>query len=582
MTADQHAASDANEHLVWLGAPLVDLDAAGTVRGWSSGYALLDDGEVIEGLDVVRRLANHTHRIDDAVAETNGCFALVLVHAGGAVLATDRGGTTPIYTTRAGGRFVAGLDPWRVVDARGHDVAFDDGSVLDMLRLGYVAGNRTLVRGVDIVPSGTVLHVRRNDARAKRYWMFRPYPKDQRVESDAPLEVALRLNATAIVRMLGGRTAGVPLSGGLDTRIITTLLHNLGANVRAFTYGPAGDPEVEIGARVARAIGVEHETVPIDDRYLDDTFIADSTRAVGLTTRFTCGLGARHVDGGSFDVVVPGHGGCYSDYQLGVFNAPISTRKQAQRYVYWKHYQLDGADLLPGMLFDVDYDAMRWRSVEETMAEVDTRRDLVGETYRWSVENRQRKLIAMEQRIYERYGPWAFPLHDHRVTDFFLRSPRRLLASQRAYKQVARRIFSEYAPALLSIPRIGGSLQPSRKVQYSAAVLTATRPFSSILLPELHRRSHAYAASVPKPKGAESIRYWFHNDARARDFVLDRVGALDIPVLRRDALRDALLATDNDKLFVRTLAGALTVQAVAAQLRERTQPAADRTDAVAS
>jgi hypothetical protein len=333
---------------------------------------------------------------------------------------------------------------------------------------------------------------------------------------------------------------------------------------------------------VARTIGVEHEIVPIDEHYLDDAFIADSTRAVGLTTRFTCGLGARHVDGRSFDVVVPGHGGCYSDYQLGVFNAPISTRKQAQRYVYWKHYQLDADDALPARIFDVDYDSMRWRSVEETMAEVDPHCDLVGETYRWSVENRQRKLIAMEQRIYERYGPWLFPLHDHRVTDFFLRSPRRLLASQRAYKQVARRIFAEYAPALLSIPRIGGSLAPSRKVQYSAAVLTATRPVSSLLLPTLQRRSNSYAASAPKPKGAESIRYWFHNDARARDFVLDRVGALDIPVLRRDAFRDALLTADTDKLFVRTLAGALTVQAVSAELRARRQPPAARPDAVAS
>jgi hypothetical protein len=216
------------------------------------------------------------------------------------------------------------------------------------------------------------------------------------------------------------------------------------------------------------------------------------------------------------------------------------------------------------------------------MSELDLRGDVVGEMYRWSVENRQRKLIAMEQRTYERIGPWVFPLHDHRVTDFFLGAPRRLLASQRAYKQVAGRIFEQYAPGLAKIPRIGGGLAYDPKVALYAAVLTATRPVSGLLLPPLMRRSHAFDPSPAKPKGAESIRYWFNRDSSTRDYLLDRVAASDIPLLRRDVLRDALLDADNDKLFTRTLAGAITVQEVSGRLREMRTAPATRPDSVAS
>src|SRR3954453_17046746 len=137
-----------------------------------------------------------------------------------------------------------------------------------MLRLWYVAGDRTLVRNVHLVSSGTVVHVTDQRPVAKRYWMFRPYA--EKVETDAPLEAALRSNIEWVVRMLDGRVAGVPLSGGLDTRVITTLLQHSGADVRAFTYGPPGEPEVEVGASVANTLGVKHEIIPIDQHYLED------------------------------------------------------------------------------------------------------------------------------------------------------------------------------------------------------------------------------------------------------------------------------------------------------------------------
>jgi len=101
-------------------------------------------------------------------------------------------------------------------------------------------------------------------------------------------------------------------------------------------------------------------------------------------------------------------------------------------------------------------------------------------------------------------------------------------------------------------------------------------------LAPLMRRSHGFDPSPPKPKGAESIRYWFNRDPSTRDYLLDRVAAADIPLLRRDVLRDALLDADNDKLFTRTLAGAITVQEVESRLRGLRTAPSSRPDAVAS
>jgi hypothetical protein len=575
---------NANADVVWTGPPLHTLDGA---RGWAYGYAFTDDGGYIEDLDIARLLLRSRDRIGVAADNLNGCFAAALLTDDGAILVTDRDGSIPLYHGRTGQELVVSNDPWRVVDALPEPPALDDVAVLDMMRLGYVAGQRTLARGVSLMPPSTVWHVRRHRVQASRYWCFRVVPERAPVdESQAQLAAALGGMAGSIVTHLreSGRSSAMALSGGLDTRLLTALLvREHIEDFRAFSYGAVGDPEMATGARVAELLGVPHDAVELTPSYLNDAFIDGAVRTVGFTTRFTCGVGIRHYDGSAVDSFLTGHGGCFSDFNYGLLTAPIFTRNQARRYIYWRNYQLDAADAVPRRVFDLDYAKVKFESIDESLPALDRAADPIGEVYRWGLENRQRKLILMEHRLYEEQGRWFLPLHDHRITAYFMSAPREQLIGQRAYKNVADSVFRSLSPELASTPRVGGEMGHDPRMALVIEGARRLKWLASPLFPMLVRKSGAFHPTAPIPLGADPFRFWFHTDPAARDNMLERVDALDVPMVNNRGLRDALVAAQSDKIFMRMLPGAITVQAFSDLLKQRrtatTRPASEAASA---
>jgi hypothetical protein len=558
-----------NTDLVWLGPPL---EPIGDVRAWSVGYAYAADGYLEDG-DIARRFLRDQHRIEQVADELNGCFAAVIQTADGATVVGDRDGSYPLYYGRVDGRLVMSNDPWSVLDALGRPPELDDVAVLDMLRLGYVAGERTLARGVSIVAPSSVWRVKRHEVNAARYWHFNVVPKDAPTEaSEAQLAAALSGMAASIAGQLraSGRSAAMALSGGLDTRLLTALLVREKVEpFRAFSYGAPGDPEMEIGERVASLLGVPHDRVVLQPSYVNDSFIEGAVRSVGFTTRFTCGVGIRHYEGHDVDTFLTGHGGCFSDFNYGLLTAPLYTRDQARQYIYWRNYQLDASDDVPRRVLDIDYANVKFASIDETLPALDRDADPIGEIYRWGLENRQRKLILMEHRLYEEQGRWVLPIHDHRITAYFMSAPRRMLIGQRAYKDVSMELFRSLSPQLADTPRVGGELGVDPRFALLVEGSRRLRRVASPLFPLLVRKSKAFAPSAPEPVGADPFRYWFNTDGNARDNILERVAALDIPFVKNRELRAALLAARSDKIFTRMLPGALTVQAFSDLLRAR-------------
>jgi hypothetical protein len=367
-----------------------------------------------------------------------------------------------------------------------------------------------------------------------------------------------------------GRSSAMALSGGLDTRLLTALYVREGIeNFRAFSYGAAGDREMETGARVAELLGVPHDRVELTPNYLDDAFIDGAVKVVGFTTRFTCGAGIRHYGNRGIYTFLTGHGGCFSDFNYGLLTAPIHTRNQARRYIYWRNFQLDADDDVPRQVFDLDYDRVKYASIEESLEPLDRFADPIGEVYRWGLENRQRKLILMEHRLYEQYGRWVLPIHDHRITAYFMSAPREQLIGQHAYRDVAKSVFESMSPELASIPRVGGAIEHDPKMAMVIEASRRLRWLTSPLFPLLVRKSKAFQPLPPEPLGADPFRYWFHTDDKARRNMLERVDALDIPFVNNRGLHDALVAAQSDKIFMRMLPGALTVQSFSDLLRTR-------------
>jgi hypothetical protein len=233
------------------------------------------------------------------------------------------------------------------------------------------------------------------------------------------------------------------------------------------------------------------------------------------------------------------------------------------------HYAYPGGDDMvrraaPGIAADL------WgRSLEETLADADPSQPIT-EMHRWAAENRHRKLVHLEGRVYARRGAWMFPLHDHALVDVFVAIPWRLRVAQRLYAMHAldHLLVGEGAP-LARIPRVGhgGEFAVDDRL-YRA--FEATRPFQPIagevaarVGPLAWRVANRVRPEWHLTSGPAPLRHWFHTDPRVRAVVLERLGDATNGLLDGPALRDiALDPATGENAFQRLLAGALTISAV--------------------
>lgn len=541
---------------------------------WSVGYAFVDEGRCLHGEEIGLHLRGGLSRLEDNVKSLNGCFAVVISNDSGWTAITDRNGSIPLYAARNSQGVILSEDPWEVVRRLEVPPELDELAAFDLVRLGYVAGARTLIRGVEVLPPGSITSVANRSLRSVRYWRY-GYRAERMSDEFARHELARTLAGmgnrfTACLERMG-RNATVPLSGGFDTRIIASLLVSSGCEVNAVTYGRPDSPEVTKAREVAAILGLHHSVAPIDSSYLNEEFIGDSVREVGITARFTCGTGARHLPQLDSTIAMPGHistfGGAHGP-EVGL----VRTRKQLRDYLYFRHYHFPYADQLLGDIVTVDQKMLRWLHLDEILEDYDPRLGIAGEVDRYSSENPHRKLFWMEMRAYERRFDWMLPLFDHELVDFFARVPYRMRIGRELYVRTPLSfMFKETWPTLLSIGRVGGRPFGRGPSKYRRMrVMKGLQPFSGWILAPLLTRFRNLRASrrrlPPNPYMPDPLWFWFLTDATARDFLISRVETLAPSIIDPPRLKKAMLGTRvTDYFFQRVVAGAITLDEVSKQ-----------------
>jgi asparagine synthase (glutamine-hydrolysing) len=197
--------------------------------------------------------------LDDPAAvlsDLEGPFALAAVDTteDRVVLATDKAGSRPLYYADderfAFASEVKALLPYcrdPTVDVRG---------VTDLLQMGYVVGERTLVEGVRALPPATLLTHTDGETTVRPYWRpsFDRYP-----QTDYPSHW-LRSFSGSVDDVAGTVDSDLSLwlSGGIDSRVTAAALR---ANDRTFdtlTYYNKTGKDPDIAAAVADSLGVEN------------------------------------------------------------------------------------------------------------------------------------------------------------------------------------------------------------------------------------------------------------------------------------------------------------------------------------
>jgi asparagine synthase (glutamine-hydrolysing) len=204
--------------------------------------------------------------IDGLLQRIDGMYALAILdrRSGELHLARDRFGEKPLFYAAAPGRFawasnllaVAGL-PWVDIDA-------DAAALDDYLAAHYVAGPRTVFRGVRRLLPGCRLRLRVAEPVPELARYYRPrIDAGGRVGDD---ELAAAVEHAVRSRLVADVPVGVFLSGGLDSALITAIAARAQPGIMTFSMGfeSSAHDEAAHAQRVAEYCGTRHHRFRFD------------------------------------------------------------------------------------------------------------------------------------------------------------------------------------------------------------------------------------------------------------------------------------------------------------------------------
>lgn len=205
-----------------------------------------------EGMDAARKALN----------DAPGHFACIIKGPDFVLASVDNCRTTPVFYTDG---FISNSAEAARAHSRIED--FNDDAVTEVAMAGWVTGSETIYEGLHQLQAGEFIYQKLGDEAPKTGWFYQFIP-DVLDSSDIDTLSSITGNAfDSVMRRLvdeaDGRPIWVPLSGGLDSRLILCKLVELGyPNVQAFSYGPKGNDEAEAAKEVAAALGVKWHFFP--------------------------------------------------------------------------------------------------------------------------------------------------------------------------------------------------------------------------------------------------------------------------------------------------------------------------------
>lgn len=448
-----------------------------------------------------------------------GAAAEVTEADGGFVLRQDLVRSFPLFyaTDPHGDGFVVSDDVRALVGETGvHGV--DAEAAAEFRQLGYVTGAATLHPGIRQVQAGERVELHADGSVASH--LVRTLGTDS-TSTDGDQEADLRFGAALeevfarLVERLDGRQIVVPLSGGLDSRLIAVLLRDLGYdNVLNFTYGVGDTPEARISRTVAEAVGQPWTFVPYDAAEIRQAwssgdaapFLRDAYAGASLP-HIQDWFALRHLRGEGLiaedAVFLPGHTVVGNMHDDQILDVPGDVPAEAIRELILHHHavlQPHGAAALrrsAAFVTRID-DHLRAHGYDGSPAA----RLIALES--WNMRERQAKYINNSMRAYEHFGhDWALPMLDEPVIRAWeglsvrLRRDRDWYAGfvSRRYTETTGTELSTYSPTSLS----GGTRARIKSVLRATGLLSfaeraaAARSFAN----------HAMAFQAFVEEGAE-------------------------------------------------------------------------------
>jgi asparagine synthase (glutamine-hydrolysing) len=387
----------------------------------------------------------------DGLANLKGNFAVIIEGPGWILAVVDKIRSYPVSYVKTGSQFWVSNSARRLKgDCQLREV--EELSLLEFRTAGYVTGGDTLYRNLHQLQAGELLlwDSSRKELQVERYYLF--YPQRVREEKvNVLIEELDAINESIILRNMEdahGAPIWVPLSGGLDSRLILSKLVELGYDrLKAFSYGPPSNHEAKAAKYVADKLGVPWIFVPSSHRQAKEFFHSPVRKRYWAFCDGLCSVpnmqdiepllrlrgnskipeDAIIVNGQSGDFITGGH---ISEFlmQEGLSARDLLDAIIGKHFSLWLH--LKTAENLEQIgekvLKLLNFPKNKHVSREEVVRAYEC----------WEWQERQCKYVINGQRIYDFLGfGWELPLWDSEYLHFWDSVPVELRYGQNLYRR---------------------------------------------------------------------------------------------------------------------------------------------------
>lgn len=383
----------------------------------------------------------------------DGHFALVAEKGDRALAATDRVRSIPLfYAKRPDGRLAFDSAAWRLADAAGLGPAqIDDSAALCIGMSGYTIGTDTLYRELDQLAPAEFVIVDQNAAKRRRYAAYHPWQESPREGTALRDELVDRTGAILdkLIDGADGRPIAIPLSAGVDSRLITSGLADRGyRNVLCFAYGRPDSHEAVASRSIAGELGFPWTFVrytPARQRaYFRGSLFSDYFNWVDsccstpntqdlpaifeLKERGWLPPDALIVNGQSGDFITGNH-----IPPKIIVPDPMEARELLFEALIEKHFSLWKFLKTPANLRVVRNRLQR--EIDQVAALLPPNGSPHGLFEYCEFQDRQSKYVISGQRVYDYLGfGWRLPLWDTAYLDFWEQVPLEAKLGQRLYR----------------------------------------------------------------------------------------------------------------------------------------------------
>lgn len=409
-----------------------------------------------------------------AVHGAQGHYAAVVEGPHFLLACVDHCRSIPLFFVAAGEKEAVSNDA-RLLKAEAGLDGVDELSALEAAMAGFVTGRHTLFGGLSQLQAGDLLWHDKGTGKTKvdQYYIYVPDTPNAESE-DGLIEQLAGVTDRAMARVIkqaDGRPIWVPLSAGLDSRLILCKLVEQGYdNLFAFTYGPSGNDEAKAARAIAGRLGVEWRFWPDTPSHMRKLYDSDIRSAYwafgdGLSTlpnlqdfpvlqrlkeNGDIPEGVVIVNGQTGDFISGGH------IPKALWESASPTLDDLFEAIVAKHYSLWRSLKTPGNLASLR--SRVWDNLGLAGNETLSREQAAALYERFEYQERQAKHIINGQRNYDFLElDWALPLWDREFVDFWRDVPYEHKFQQGLYKRYLERwdfkgLFRGFKPVVWQWP----------------------------------------------------------------------------------------------------------------------------------